>query len=95
MTWAHAHGAAHDRRERARVTIGAERSTLADAQRALQDTLRRLASATPKMSPGVIPLPVTPAVPTQAKVFTVSSIRRTSLAFLPLPFASPWPCSSP
>jgi len=34
---------------------------------------RRLAGATPKAQPGVIPLPVAPAVPTQARVFTVSS----------------------
>src|SRR5581483_6190165 len=34
---------------------------------------RRVAGAAPKPTPGVIPLPVAPAVPTQARVFTVSS----------------------
>ncbi|HEV3364366.1 MAG TPA: AAA family ATPase, partial [Acidimicrobiia bacterium] len=34
---------------------------------------RRLAGVAPKTPPGVIPLPVAPAVPTQAQVFTVSS----------------------
>jgi pilus assembly protein CpaE len=42
-------------------------------ERALDIGGRRLASVTPKPQPGVIPLPVTPAAPMQAKVFTVSS----------------------
>ena len=42
-------------------------------ERALDIGGRRQAGATPKTQPGVIPLPVTPQVPTQAKVFTVSS----------------------
>ena len=42
-------------------------------ERALDIGIRRLAGATPKAQPGVIPLPVAPAVPTQARVFTVSS----------------------
>ena len=42
-------------------------------ERALDIGGRRLAGATPKTPPGVIPLPVAPQVPTQARVFTVSS----------------------
>ncbi|HVW32761.1 MAG TPA: AAA family ATPase [Acidimicrobiia bacterium] len=42
-------------------------------ERALDIGSRRLAGVTPKTPPGVIPLPVAPAVPTQARVFTVSS----------------------
>jgi pilus assembly protein CpaE len=42
-------------------------------ERALDIGGRRLAGAKPSTTPGVIPLPVSPAVPTQAKVFTVSS----------------------
>jgi pilus assembly protein CpaE len=42
-------------------------------ERALDIGGRRLVGVTPKTAPGVIPLPVTPAVPTQARVFTVSS----------------------
>ena len=42
-------------------------------ERALDIGGRRLAGVTPKTPPGVIPLPVTPAAPTQARVFTVSS----------------------
>src|SRR5207248_10927234 len=42
-------------------------------ERALDIGGRRQAGATPKTPPGVIPLPVAPQVPTQAKVFTVSS----------------------
>ena len=42
-------------------------------ERALDIGGRRLAGATPKTPPGVIPLPVAPQVPTQAQVFTVSS----------------------
>jgi pilus assembly protein CpaE len=42
-------------------------------ERALDIGSRRLASVAPKMPSGVIPLPVVPAVPTQARVFTVSS----------------------
>jgi hypothetical protein len=42
-------------------------------ERALDIGSRRQAGVTPKAPPGVIPLPVTPAVPTQARVFTVSS----------------------
>ena len=42
-------------------------------ERALDIGGRRLAGVTPKTPPGVIPLPVAPAVPTHARVFTVSS----------------------
>ncbi len=42
-------------------------------ERALDIGGRRVAGAAPKPTPGVIPLPVAPAVPTQARVFTVSS----------------------
>ncbi|HEV7536239.1 MAG TPA: AAA family ATPase, partial [Acidimicrobiia bacterium] len=42
-------------------------------ERALDIGGRRLAGVTPKTPPGVIPLPVAPQVPTQARVFTVSS----------------------
>ncbi len=42
-------------------------------ERALDIGSRRLVGVAPKMPPGVIPLPVAPAVPTQARVFTVSS----------------------
>jgi pilus assembly protein CpaE len=42
-------------------------------ERALDIGGRRLAGVAPKTQSGVIPLPVAPAVPTQAKVFTVSS----------------------
>jgi pilus assembly protein CpaE len=42
-------------------------------ERALDIGGRRFVGMTPKTPGGVIPLPVTPAVPTQAKVFTVSS----------------------
>ena len=42
-------------------------------ERAMDIGGRRLASVTPKAAPGVTPLPVAPAVSTQAKVFTVSS----------------------
>jgi pilus assembly protein CpaE len=42
-------------------------------ERALDIGGRRLAGVAPKGTPGVIPLPVAPAVPTQAQVFTVSS----------------------
>ena len=42
-------------------------------ERALDIGGRRVAGAAPKAIPGVIPLPVAPAVPTQARVFTVSS----------------------
>src|SRR5581483_3903711 len=42
-------------------------------ERALDIGGRRLAGVAPKREPGVIPLPVAPAVPTQARVFTVSS----------------------
>jgi pilus assembly protein CpaE len=42
-------------------------------ERALDIGSRRMAGATPKAQPGVIPLPVAPALPTQAQVFTVSS----------------------
>jgi pilus assembly protein CpaE len=42
-------------------------------ERALDIGGRRLAGVAPKPQPGVIPLPVAPAVPTQAQVFTVSS----------------------
>jgi pilus assembly protein CpaE len=42
-------------------------------ERALDIGGRRQAGATPKTPTGVIPLPVTPHLPTQAKVFTVSS----------------------
>jgi len=42
-------------------------------ERALDIGARRLVGVAPKTVPGVIPLPVTPAVPTQARVFTVSS----------------------
>ena len=42
-------------------------------ERALDIGGRRLVGVTPKAPPGVTPLPVAPAVPTQAQVFTVSS----------------------
>ena len=42
-------------------------------ERALDIGGRRLAGVAPKTAPGVIPLPVSPAVPTHARVFTVSS----------------------
>jgi pilus assembly protein CpaE len=42
-------------------------------ERALDIGGRRLVGVTPKTTPGVVPLPVTPAAPTQARVFTVSS----------------------
>ncbi|HET9769902.1 MAG TPA: AAA family ATPase [Acidimicrobiia bacterium] len=42
-------------------------------ERAMDIGGRRLAGAAPKPHAGVTPLPVAPAVPTQAKVFTVSS----------------------
>jgi pilus assembly protein CpaE len=42
-------------------------------ERAMDIGSRRLAGVAPKTTPGVIPLPVAPAVPTQARVFTVSS----------------------
>ncbi|HEV7863968.1 MAG TPA: AAA family ATPase [Acidimicrobiia bacterium] len=42
-------------------------------ERALDIGGRRLAGMTPQAQPGVIPFPAAPAVPTQAKVFTVSS----------------------
>ncbi len=42
-------------------------------ERSLDIGGRRMAGATPKTPAGVIPLPVAPQVPTQAKVFTVSS----------------------
>jgi pilus assembly protein CpaE len=43
-------------------------------ERALDIGSRRMAGVTPRgTQPGVIPLPVAPAVPTQARVFTVSS----------------------
>ena len=42
-------------------------------ERALDIGGRRLVGVAPKTTPGVTPLPVAPAVPTQAKVFTVSS----------------------
>jgi pilus assembly protein CpaE len=42
-------------------------------ERALDIGSRRLAGVAPKTQPGVIPLPVAPALPTQARVFTVSS----------------------
>jgi len=42
-------------------------------ERALDIGGRRLAGVAPKPQPGVIPLPVAPAIPTQARVFTVSS----------------------
>ncbi|MEW6476341.1 MAG: AAA family ATPase [Actinomycetota bacterium] len=42
-------------------------------ERALDIGGRRMAGTAPKTAPGVIPLPVAPPVPTQARVFTVSS----------------------
>jgi pilus assembly protein CpaE len=42
-------------------------------ERAIDIGGRRLAGVAPKTTPGVIPFPVSPAVPTQAQVFTVSS----------------------
>jgi pilus assembly protein CpaE len=42
-------------------------------ERALDIGGRRLAGVAPKSVSGMIPLPVTPAIPTQAQVFTVSS----------------------
>jgi pilus assembly protein CpaE len=42
-------------------------------ERALDIGSRRLEGVTPKAQPGVIPFPTSPAVPTQAQVFTVSS----------------------
>jgi pilus assembly protein CpaE len=42
-------------------------------ERALDIGGRRMAGATPKTQPGMTPLPVAPGLPTQAKVFTVSS----------------------
>jgi pilus assembly protein CpaE len=42
-------------------------------ERALDIGARRLVGITPKTAPGVNPQPAAPAVPTQAKVFTVSS----------------------
>ena len=42
-------------------------------ERAIDIGSRRLAGVAPKTTPGMIPLPVAPALPTQASVFTVSS----------------------
>jgi len=42
-------------------------------ERAIDIGSRRMGGAVPKAQPGVIPLPVAPAVPTHARVFTVSS----------------------